>query len=219
MQLEKITRLVESDSEKLGGIPGEFPFYLDPEKRLIMRDGTDPVAAARFVEAMLFGELGLTIRPAEALVLRPPKSSQLRWVSLHNIRLGAKGGSAFVGRANETTYLATTFPHPAAEATLVLKECERLQPPSLQSEALLFHTPYQLVCVGSSSSSPQTLIVSVPLRDKALGKALSAGLEELDQSTGRWSSVDRVRLMDKIPVRVDLKPYGWKLLKFATITS
>jgi hypothetical protein len=216
MQLEKIARLVDGDSDRLGGVPGEFPFYFDPERRLIMKEGSDPVAAARFIETVLIGELGLTIRPAETS-LNPPKNSQIRWLSMHDLRLRTKG-SVFVGRANDTVFLATSFSQPVSEGAFVFSECERLTA-GPHSEVLLFNSPYQLLCVGNNSSVPQSVVVNVPLRDRTLAKSLSAEQEELDQDTGRWKNNGRIRLTEKLPVRVELRPLGWKFLKFSQISS
>ncbi|MDA4118285.1 MAG: hypothetical protein OK455_08075, partial [Thaumarchaeota archaeon] len=96
-QLEKISRLVHLDAEKLGGIPGEFPYWMDPDRRQIMSSGSDPVAAARFVEALVFGELGLSLGP-QGVRLKVTEASQLKWLLLHNIDLGVRG-SIFVGRS------------------------------------------------------------------------------------------------------------------------
>ena len=60
-QLEKVARLVHLDVERLGGMPGEIPYWIDTERRQIVGSGSDPVAASRFIEAVVFGEAGLSL--------------------------------------------------------------------------------------------------------------------------------------------------------------
>ena len=59
LALGKVGRLVGDDAIRVGGTPGEFPLWVDADGRAVHGEESDPVAAARFLEVLLEGELGL----------------------------------------------------------------------------------------------------------------------------------------------------------------
>ncbi len=227
-QLEKVARLVHTDSERLGGVPGEVPYWVDPERRQIVGSGSDPVAASRFIEAVMFGEAGLSLGPQGAR-FSVPEASQLKWLLIHGLELGRKG-SLFVGRSSGKAFVATTYDKEAMEdshgagrqgittTSSCFPECERMAGASGLECLLFWDNGASLVCIGNTSASPCSGTISVPLRSKSFAASLFAQLEELQPETGLWGKVDRVKLLTKLEAKVELKPNSWKMLRISSAT-
>jgi hypothetical protein len=228
-QLEKLARLVHLDAERLGGMPGEFPYWVDPERRQIMSSGSDPVAASRFIEAVLFGEAGLSLGP-QGVRFRISEASQLRWLFIHDLNLDRRG-SIFVGRSLGRAFVASTFEQEALEessrtnrqgvttTSSRFPECERIRGPAGLEGGLFWDSSSSLLCLGNTGSSACSGLLSVPLRSKSFSTALFAQMEELQQETGLWTKVERVKLLNRLETKVDLKPNSWKMLRLSTATQ
>ncbi|MDG6966859.1 MAG: hypothetical protein JRN58_02960 [Nitrososphaerota archaeon] len=223
-QLEKVARLVYADAERLGGVPGELPYWLDTERRQVAAAGTDPVAAARFVESVVFGEAGLSV-DSRGPRFRLPEASQLRWMLFHRLDLGKKG-TVFVGRSAGRAFVVTTFDREIFEertrvgelglATALsrLPECERIGGPGVEG-ALFWDGACSYVCLGNPSGSPYSGTVAVPTRSKAFSTALFAQVEELQQETGLWAAVERVKLVGRVELKVELRAGSWKAFRLS----
>lgn len=223
-QLEKVAKLVHADAERLGGVPGEIPYWVDTEKRHVVGGGTDPVAAARFVESVVFGEAGLSLE-SRGPRFRLPEASQLRWFLLHGLDLGRKG-ALFVGRSSGRAFVVTTFDQGWFEdrarvgslgvATTLsrMPECERVGGQGVEG-AVFWDAASSYVCLGNPAGSPLSATVLVPARSKAFSTALFAQVEELQQETGLWAAAERVKLVNRVELKVDLKPGAWKVLRLS----
>jgi hypothetical protein len=228
-QLEKVARLVHLDAERLGGMPGEIPYWIDTERRQIVGSGTDPVAASRFIEAVLFGEVGLALG-SQGPRLKVPEASQLKWLLLHDLDLGRRG-SVFVGRSAGRAVVVSTFEQEALEdssrasapgvstTSLRFPECERLGGQGGLEGVQFWDGNSSLLCLGNASSSAYSGVLNVPLRSKSFSTALFAQMEELKQETGLWSAVERVKLLSRLETKVELKPSSWKLLRLTRVAQ
>jgi hypothetical protein len=219
--LERVARLVHLDTERMGGLPGEFPYWVDPERKQVTMPGTDPVAAARFIEAVVFGEGGFSLDP-NGETLRVPEASHLRWLLIHDLELGRKG-SVFVGRGTGRAFVASTFGREGYDRTSMPKEesattysrfpdCERFACPVGVEGVVFWDASTTLACLGSTGSAFSGL-VSIPSRGKSLAASLFAQVEELHHDTGLWSQTDRVRPLGSLDTHVELKPNSWKMLR------
>ena len=215
--LENVSALVQSDCERMGGVPGEFPYWFDPEKRQIGSVGSDPVASSRFVEALLTGEAGLTTSP-EGPSFKVPPGSRLRWFSLRGLKLGVEG-ALFAGRSLVRTLTVSSFGRSGEDDSIKLAKSESVEgPPSL--ECLLFWDASSLVlCVGNTSDSPSSGVLQVPTRGKPLASALFVDVEEFKQEAWSWEKLDRRRLLEKLEFRVDLGPNSWTVYRVAQISK
>jgi hypothetical protein len=185
--------------------------------------GSDPVAAARFVEAVFLGELGVTFTP-QGITLKPPSGSQMRWASMHEMTLGEKG-SVFVGRSSGKIALFASSLHRAeADGAMKFLGCRRLVTP-VPIEALVFwDVSSMLVCVGisdsgASSSGPCSWTLTIPMSGEALASSLFVDLEEFNQETCLWNRKERMRLLRDLQIRVELKPGAWRALRLAPATK
>ena len=87
-------------------------------------------------------------------------------------------------------------------------------------EGLLFWDgDSSLLCLGNSSSSAYSGVVSVGLRSRSFSTALFANMEELRQETGLWSPVERVKLLNRFETKVELRPNSWKMLRLSRVTQ
>lgn len=223
-QLEKVARLVQVDAERLGGVPGELPYWVDTEKRHVMGGGTDPVAASRFVESVVFGEVGLSL-DSRGPRFRLPEASQLRWLLLDGLDLGRKG-ALFVGRSSARTYVATTFDKGwfedrvsvgslrAATTLYSLPDSERVRGQGVEGAAF-WDDASSYACLGNPTGSPFSGTVMVPARSKAFSSSLFAQVEELQQETGLWATMERVKLLSRVELKVDLRPGSWKVIRIS----
>jgi hypothetical protein len=229
LQLEKVARLVHLDVERLGGMPGEIPYWIDPERRQVMGTGSDPVAASRFIEAIVFGEAGLSFGP-QGVRVKVPEASQLKWLFIHDLELG-KQGSIFVGRTAGRAFVASTFGQDATEDSSLASrqvvtttpssfpQCERVDGPAGLECVAFWDNRSSLFCFGNTGGSGSSGLLSVPLRSKSFSTALFAQMEELQQETGLWSKVDRIKPMSRLEVKVDLKPNCWKMLRLTVVAQ
>jgi hypothetical protein len=229
LQLGKIARLVHLDAEKLGGMPGEMPYWIDTERGHVMGAGSDPVAAARLIEALLFGEAGLSLGP-QGVRFNVPEASQLKWLFVHGLDVGRRG-SIFVGRSEGRTFVASTFEREAqgdaSRAALkgatttssTFQDCERVDGRGGLECLAFWDARSSIICLGNTGSSSSSGILSVPLRSKSFSSALFARMEELQQETGLWTQVDRFKLLSRLEVKVDLKPNSWKMLRLTPLTQ
>jgi hypothetical protein len=217
VQLEKISRLVHSECETMGGVPGEFPYWLDPERKIIGSVGSDPVAASRFIEAMLVGELGLSLTP-QGVRLSPPESSRLTWLFVHNLELGGVG-SFFIGRTAAQPFAASSFANIEAGASKRFQGCERLDAASPFEGLLFWDQQSLLLCLGNPGTGHQAGTVSVSIRGKPIARSLFADLEEFDQESSSWRRLERKKLLDHVDLRAEIKSGSWKALRLVQITS
>src|SRR5207248_10051993 len=97
-----------------GGRPIEIRYGMDPERGQVMTSGPDPAAAARFVEAVVFGEAGPRQGPPGAK-FEVREASQLKWLFIHDLELGRKG-SIFIGRSTGRAFVASNFEQGTSEA-------------------------------------------------------------------------------------------------------
>ena len=227
-QLEKVARLVHLDAERLGGMPGEFPYWIDQERRQIMGSGSDPVAASRLIEAVVFGEAGLSLG-SQGTRFKVPDGSQLRWLFIHDLDLGRKG-SIFVGRSAGRAFVASTFEQESFEdssrtsgglATTASRfpDCERVGGQAGLEGLMFWDNNTSLLCLGNASSSPYSGVVSVALRSKSFSTALFAQMDELQQETGLWTRGERVKLLARLETKVELRPSSWKMLRLSRVVQ
>jgi hypothetical protein len=213
-QLLKVADLVRRDCERMGGVPGEFPFWFDPDRRQIMSEGSDPVAASRFVEALMTGEAGLDLS-AEGLGIQVPPWSGLDWLALGRFAFGG-GGSLFVGRSSAGTLLVSSLAKTNVEGALRFQTSEVLESPPLQC-VTFWDESAVVVCVGNCSDSTASDVVQVGLRGKPLAKSLYADLEEFQPESFQWRSLERRRLLDRMELQVELQPNAWKVFRFSQV--
>ena len=212
LALGKVARLVTDEAVRVGGSPGEFPLWLDSDARVAHGNETDPVSAARFLEALLEGELGLAVG-ADGVSFSPPDSSTLGWVLASD--LGVGGFSAFVGRGGGKSHLFIGGGRAAKSAGRFAKS-ERLDLPAKGAFGVTMHSPGQVVCLGNSTASPVRVTVSFPPRAAELSKRLSTPLEEYDQSKSSWNKVGSLRVSASMVFDAALDPNGWKVFRIST---
>jgi hypothetical protein len=234
-QLEKVARLVHLDAERLGGVPGEIPYWIDTERRQIVGSGSDHVAASRFIEAVVFGEAGLSLG-SQGPRFKVPEASQLKWLFLHDLDLGRRG-SIFVGRSATRALVVSTFGQEALDdssrtggggvtttTSSRFPECERIGGGGGGGQAglegiLFWDDDSSLLCLGNASNSAYSGPVFVTPRSRSFSTALFAQMEELKQETGLWSPVERVKLLSRLETRVELRPNSWKMLRLTRVVQ
>lgn len=217
LQLEKVARLISTDAEKLGGVPGEFPYWVDGDKKAIGGSGSDPVAASRFLEALLVGELGLG-GAGKDLKIAPPSGSKLQWLMIHDADLGGRG-SFFLGRAPKWSFSASTFDSVDAGEARKFAQTERLDAPPPFEGLVFWDDSSMLICLGNGGSNDAAAKLSIPVKAKTLSRSLYVDLDELNPETTAWRRLERVRLLDHLNVRAELKAGAWKWFRIAQITS
>jgi hypothetical protein len=217
LQLEKVSKLVYSECEAMGGVPGEFPYWLDPERKAIGSVGSDPVAASRFIEAVVVGELGLSFTPQGAR-LRPPDTSRLRWLLVRNLELGAPG-CVFIGRTTAQPFKASSYVSVEVEGSKRYQGCERLETAAPLEGLLFWDQVSLLLCLGNQGTGDYAGAVSIPVRGKPISRSLYVDLEEFDQESAGWRRIERKKLLDRIELRIEVKSGSWKAFRVVQITS
>jgi hypothetical protein len=213
LALAKVARLVVEDQLKLGGIPGEFPYWVDPEKREV-HGGSDPVAAAKFLEVLLEGELGFP-GGAERPLLNPAKTSTVAWVIATDF-WGSDASSVFVGRGGEGAHLFYAGAKLDSKAGVRFQRCERIEVQQRGAYAVTFYNPGQIICIGSASGSPLRFSLTFPPRAADFAKKLSTPLEEYDPANESWSKTGSLRISPSMSFEVSLGPNGWKAYRVSS---
>lgn len=215
LSLERISKLVIEDSVRLGGSPGQFPYWVDVEGRELHGDDSDPVAAARLIEGIVEGELGLEFGTGSMVSVSPPVSSSLKWVFTSELWAGEQV-AIFVGRGGGK---AQAF---ASGSRLEIKRGERfakselLEVPVRGLYAVSFHGPGQTICIGNSSALAARASISFAPMAPELSKRLSTPLEEFDNTSGSWEKVSSLRVLPMMTFEVSLGPGEWKAFRVST---
>lgn len=215
LAIQRVAKLVTEDVVKLGGTLGGFPLWVDVESGVAYGDESDFVAAARFIEGLVAGELGLSINHAGA-ALSPAASSALRWVLLSDIWLGEKS-SVFVGRAGGR---ATTFAAPArleSPDAMRFAKADLLDPPARGVAAVCFYGPGQIICLGSSAPSAAHGTVNFSPKAPELSNRLSTSLEAYDPNKGTWAKVGTLRVTARMTFDATLGPGEWKAFRVSSL--
>jgi hypothetical protein len=214
LTLGKVSRLVTEEGQRLGGSPGEFPLWVDVDSGEVHGDESDPVAAARFLEALLEGELGLpsgSDRPA----LTPAASSNLAWLMGSDLWAG-EPTSIFLGRGAGKNHVFFSGAKVESKSGTKFAKSERLEVPAKAVYGVMFNTPGQVICLGNSGATQARLAVSFPPRAAELTKHLSTPLEEYDPARGAWSKTGSVRVFPTMSFEATLEPNGWKAYRVST---
>lgn len=213
LEVEAIGRLACADVVRYGGAPGDFPYWLDPERKEAHGRGSDPVAASRYVEAAIAGELGVSVGPG-GLRLSPSLTSGLRWVAAGGI-LGGKA-SAFVGRAGGKVFTFAMGGEVEGENGSLFSGSERARTGDPRTSAVSFFGPGQVVCAGNSSEAQTRTTVAFNPRAPEMTRQLTTGLHELDTQSGSWRKVSTVRVLPSMAFEVSLGPGEWKAFKVSS---
>jgi hypothetical protein len=214
LTLRKVAKLVTEDAPRLGISPGEFPEWVNVDSGEAHSDGGDPVAAARFIEALLEGELGLSSR-AEKPVFSPAVSSGLAWLVVSDIWLG-EPVSAFLGRASGLPHLFYTGSRVDSKAGMKFAKSERLDTTMRGVYGITFHTPGQIICLGNSTTTQVRLTVNFSPRAADLTKHLSTALEVYEPSKESWSKVGSLRVFPTMSLEATVDPNDWKVFRVST---
>ncbi len=214
LTLGRVSKLVTEDAPKLGGSPGEFPQWVDVDEGEAHGDESDPVASARFLEALLEGELGFPTGQ-ERLTLSPAVSSNLVWLMGSELWLG-ETASIFLGRSSGKNHLFIGGGKVDTKAGMKFAKSERLEFSTRGVYGLSFSSPGQVVCVGNSASAPVRFTVSFTPRAVDLSKHLSTPLEEYDPSKESWTKTGSLRVFSTMSFDVSLAPNAWKAFRVST---
>ncbi len=212
--LEKVAKLVIEDSIKLGGSPGEFPYWVDVEGRESHGDESDPVSAARLVQGFLEGELGLEADHGE-VSFSPQPSSSLKWVLAADLWAG-EPATMFVGRGGGKVHAFAGGTRLGVKPGTKYSRAELLESPAKGLYAVSFSGPGQAICIGNASAAPARGALSFAPRAAELSKRLSTPLEEYDRTKGAWEKVATLRVFPTMIFEASLGPGDWKAFRVST---
>jgi hypothetical protein len=209
--LVKVSRLVAEDAVKLGGAVGEFPLWVDPDRGEAHGEDSDPVAAARFIEALVEGELGLTLTPSGG-TLDPPASSGFGWVLASDIWAGGPL-TAFVGRGGGRSHIFYSSARAESREGTRFEGADPIELPARGVVGVSFHGAGQVICIGNETPSPARLNVDFSPRGGELAKRLSTPLEAYDPASGTWAKVGTLRVNKSMAFEASLAPEEWKAFR------
>ena len=204
----KVARLVAEDSVKLGGFPGMFPRWVDVDGGEAHGDEPDAVGAARFIEAVLQGELGLPVG-AERASIMPASTSGIAWVMAADIWAGDLT-SAFMGRGGGKTHLFFSGAKAESKVGTKFAKGERLEVPVRGAYALMFHTPGQVICIGNGAPSEARFVVSFPPKAAELSRHLSTALEVFDPAKSSWAKFGSLRVSPTMSFEASVEANDWR---------
>ncbi len=109
--------------------------------------------------------------------------------------------------------------HGVATALSRFPECERVGGQAGFDGLLFWDNNSSLLCLGNTTPSSYSGALSVPLKSKSFSTALFAQVEELQQETGLWAAVERVKLLSRFETKVELRPNAWKMIRLSRVTQ
>jgi hypothetical protein len=211
LSLEKVSRLVTEDWPQLGGSPGEFPYWVDIEGKEAHGAGSDPVAASRFVQAVVEGELGLSCSTSPP-AFSPPALSTIRWALARDIWAGEKV-SIFVGRAAGKAFAFAGCKRARVEGGLRFADCVPVDASPRFTHGASFIGPGQVACVGNASHAPVKAHLVFVARSPGLSRRLSTPLEQFEPASGGWSKIGSLRVSSTMSFDAVLGPEDWKVFR------
>jgi hypothetical protein len=211
--MAKVARLIADDALKLGGSPGGFPRWVDADNREAHDGESDPVAAARFLEVLLEGELGMP-EGAEKAVLSPPQSSTLGWMLASDFWAGEQA-TVFLGRGAGKPHVFFSG-NKLDSAGMRFAKWERVEATPRGVRGVSFHSPGQVICLGNTLPSQARFAVSFSPRAAEFTKRLSSPLEEYDPAKGTWNKTGSLRVSPTMTFEASLEPNGWKAYRVST---
>ena len=209
----KVARLVTDDWARLGGSPGEFPQWVDPDSRLVSGAESDPVAAGRLLETIVEGELGLAVG-ADGPSLCPAQSSSIGWTLACDL-WETEPYAAFVGRTGGKPHLFLGGKVGSKSGSKFAKY-ERLEVPARGVYGISFYSPGQVVCLGNGTASPVRMSVALAPRAADLSRRLSTPLEAFDAARGSWDKIGSLRVSTTMTFDASLDANGWKAFRIST---
>ena len=215
LALQKVAKLVADDCTRVGGGLGEFPYWVDVEGGEAHGDDTDQVAAARFIEGFVSGEMGLALS-SDRVSLAPPASSGLGWAMAADFWTG-EPATAFVGRSAGWAHVFVGAAKVEAKDAMKFSKAEVLDLTTRGIFGLSFHGPGQVICVGNSLGTPVRTTVTFAPRAADLSKRLSTPLEALDPAKGTWARVATLRVFPTMSFEASLGPNEWKAFRVSTL--
>jgi len=214
LALLKVARLVADDLVKLGGAPGMFPRWVDVDGGEAHGDEPDAVAAARFIEAVLEGELGLP-EGAERATFDPAPSSSLAWVMAADIWAGDPT-CVFLGRGAGKPHLFFSGAKAESKAGTKFGKGERLEIPVKGICGATFYSPGQIICIGNGTSSQARFTVAFAPKAAEFLKHLSGALEAYDAAKGTWTKIGSIRVSPTMSFEATVEANDWKAYRIST---
>ncbi len=213
LSLEKVSRLASEESLKLGGVPGEFPYWVDLEGREVHGEKSDAVAGARFIQAVVEGELGFSAS-ANSPCFAPPTLSTLKWVLARDLWVG-EPVTIFVGRAGGKVFSFASCQKTELQPGVKFAKTDQVEASLRGVHSVSFYSPGQVVCVANSAASPVRTRLSFSGRAAALSKRLSTPLEEFEPATGAWNKIGSLRVTQPMTFESPLGPGDWKAYRIS----
>ncbi len=214
LALLKVARLVADDVVKLGGAPGMFPRWIDVESGEAHGDEPDAVGAARFIEAVLEGELGLP-EGAERASFTPAPSSGLAWVMATDIWAGDPT-CAFLGRGGGRPHLFFSGARVESKVGTKFAKGERLDIPIKGVCGVTFYSPGQIICIGNGTSSQVRFTVGFAPRAAELSKHLSCALEAYETGKGSWAKIGSIHVSPTMSFEATVEANDWKAYRVSS---
>jgi len=212
LSLEKASKLVTEESLKLWGAPGEFPYWVDIEGKRSHGERSDPVAGARFVQAVVEGEFGFSASGSGAPTFSPPQTSSLKWAMAIDLWVGEKI-SIFVGRSGNKAFVFGACQRASIPEGQKFAKSERVEILTRGVHGISFHGPGQIVCVGNSTQAPLRTRITFSGRSAGLAKRLSTNVEEFNPKGESWNKTGNLRVSPTMTFDAQIPSGDWKVFR------
>jgi hypothetical protein len=215
LALKKVAKLVAVEGVRLGGSPGEFPLWVDVDRGEAHGEDSDSVAASRFVETIMQGELGMPSN-AERPSLAPSNSSGLTWVMASDFWAG-EPSSAFIGRGTGKVHSFFSGGRIDTKVGNKFANCEQIDLSAKGVFGISFSGPGQVICLGNSTSLGVRFTVTFAPRAADLSKHLSVPLEVYEPTGETWAKTGSLRVQPSITFEASLGPGEWKAYRVSSL--
>jgi hypothetical protein len=173
------------------------------------------VAASRFIEAIMQGELGMPSGPERASLV-PPDSSGLGWVMASDFWAGGPS-TVFVGRAGGKAHLFFSGGSIEAKSGTKFANSEQVDTAAKGVYAISLFGPGQVICLGNSTTSSARVAVNFSPKAADLSKHLSVPLEAYDPPNESWTKAGSLRVLPTMTFEASLGPNEWKAFRVSSL--
>lgn len=204
-ELLSISRMVSREVTGFGGNVGEIPYAIDFESKNVIGEGTDPVAAARLIEAVLLCELGLQHGQP-----RPPEKSKVEWMLVDGLK-DEFCSSIFLSRYGSKCYFVVAGSAQSFDGK-VYSQC-KIERNDASVVAGSFYGNGQVLFAASREGKRINTECELSLLDSSLIGVGKLCLEFLDPERSSWYEVKKLSLSSSIRVNFDSNSAPWVLAR------
>jgi hypothetical protein len=208
-ELCRISALIAREAAKMGGRLGDIPYSIDTDSRKVILRGSDAVAAARYVEAILLEELGLRQNNTP----KPAESSKIEWMLAYPLMFeGCK--SILVLRSGSKSFYLVAGNIPSFDGRIYSGFRVESSDNTLMTGS--FHCNGQVIFALSRSGKPFSASCTYRVMDSSLFGSVVVELFNPDKE--EWIEYEKINASQKVSITLSSERNSWVIARLRQTT-